>query len=46
MNLLSSLSIGVKAEKMFLIESHQKVIILATPYGASTAKKPAHPTLD
>ncbi len=34
MSLLTSLSIDVAAEKMFLNESHQRVIILATSYGS------------
>ncbi|MGA1486763.1 MAG: beta-propeller domain-containing protein [bacterium] len=38
MSLLASLSIGVPAEKMFLDESHQKVVILATSYGYTAAR--------
>jgi hypothetical protein len=38
MSLLTSLSIGVTAEKMFLDESHQRVIILATSYGFTAAR--------
>ena len=37
MSLLTSLSIDVAAEKMFLDKSHQKVIILATFYGSIAA---------
>ena len=37
MSLLASLSIDVPAEKMFLDESLQKVVILATSYGYSAA---------
>src|SRR6056300_1431440 len=38
MSLLASLSIGVPAEKMFLDESHQRVVILATSYGYTAAR--------
>ncbi len=38
MSLLASLSIGVPAEKMFLDESLQKVVILATSYGYVAAR--------
>ena len=38
MNLLTSLSIDVAAEKMFLGESHKRVIILATSYGFPAAR--------
>lgn len=38
MSLLASLSIGVPAERMFLDESLQKVVILATSYGYSAAR--------
>ena len=38
MSLLASLSIDVPAEKMFLDESLQKVVILATSYGYSAAR--------
>ena len=38
MNLLTSLSIDVRAEKMFLDESHQRVIILGTSCGSKAAR--------
>ena len=38
MSLLSTLFIDVAAEKMFLDEPHQRVIILATSYGYKAAK--------
>ncbi len=38
MSLLTSLSIDVAAEKMFLVESHQRVMILARSYGSIAAK--------
>ena len=43
MSLLNLLSIDVAAEKMFLDESHQIVIILATSYGYKASKNlPTH----